>query len=45
MTDTLCYKVYTCHLCIFTYVLLLLYKLMTNSMSQRLFYVAGSMEL
>jgi len=27
------------------YALLLLYKLITNSISQRLFYLAGSMEL
>jgi len=45
MTDTFLYKAYIFHLCIFIYVLLLLYKLMTNSVSQRLFYVAGSMEL
>jgi len=45
MTDTSLYKAYIFNLCIFIYVLLLLYKLMTNSMSQRLFYLTGTMEL
>ena len=44
MTDAFLYKAPTFHLSIFIYVLLLLYNITNDSISQRLLYLAGSME-
>jgi len=44
MTNAFLYKVPKFHLSIFIYVLLLLYNIRTDSISQRLFYLAGSTE-
>jgi len=45
MNDAFLYKAYIFHSPIIICVFLFLYKLTTNSISQKLFYLAGSMEL
>ena len=45
MTDAFLYIASIFRLCIFIYVLLLLYKIAPTSLSQGLFYLAVSMEL